>query len=50
MISKNPYPPIEVRLEAYEDIIAPEVGDTSMVRARNFDRRHYFVVLTGRKS
>ena len=30
--------PLEDRLEAYEDIIDSEVGDTSMVRARNIER------------
>ena len=37
-ISQNAYLPIELRLEAYEDIIDSEVGDTSMVRARNIER------------
>lgn len=37
-ISQNNYLPIELRLEAYEDIIDSEVGDTSMVRARNIER------------
>jgi threonine synthase len=30
--------PLESRLEAYEDIIDSEVGDTSLVRARNIER------------
>jgi threonine synthase len=30
--------PLETRLEAYEDIIDSEVGDTSLVRARNIER------------
>jgi threonine synthase len=30
--------PLEQRLEAYEDIIDSEVGDTSLVRARNIER------------
>ena len=30
--------PLEQRLEAYEDIIDSEVGDTSIVRARNIER------------
>ncbi len=30
--------PLEARLEAYEDIIDSEVGDTSLVRARNIER------------
>jgi threonine synthase len=37
-ISQNTYLPTEVRLEAYEDIIDSEVGDTSLVRARNIER------------
>lgn len=30
--------PLPLRLEAYEDIIDSQVGDTSMVRARNIER------------
>lgn len=30
--------PLEERLEAFEDIIDSEVGDTSMIRARNIER------------
>ena len=30
--------PIEIRLDAYEDIIDSEVGDTSLIRARNIER------------
>ncbi len=30
--------PIEKRLEAYEDIVDSEVGDTSLMRARNIER------------
>ncbi|MBN1196683.1 MAG: pyridoxal-phosphate dependent enzyme [Candidatus Aminicenantes bacterium] len=30
---------LEERLEAYEDIVDSQVGDTSMVRARNIERR-----------
>lgn len=37
-IATNPQIPREVRLEAYEDIIASEVGDTPLVRARNLER------------
>jgi threonine synthase len=37
-ISKNTSLPVELRLEAYEDIIDSEVGDTSLVRARNIER------------
>ncbi len=37
-IAANPEYSIEERLEAYEDIIDSEVGDTSMVRARNIER------------
>jgi threonine synthase len=34
--------PIEKRLEAYEDIIDSEVGDTSLVRSRNIEREMGF--------
>ncbi|UCF89956.1 MAG: pyridoxal-phosphate dependent enzyme [Desulfobacterales bacterium] len=37
-ISNNPALPLAQRLEAYEDIVDSEVGDTSMVRARNIER------------
>lgn len=37
-IAANPEHSVEERLEAYEDIIDSEVGDTSMVRARNIER------------
>jgi len=37
-IAADPGAPLEERLEAYEDIIDSEVGDTSMVRARNIER------------
>lgn len=37
-IAEDPGKPIEERLEAYEDIIDSEVGDTAMVRARNIER------------
>jgi threonine synthase len=37
-IAGNEAQPLEVRLEAYEDIIDSEVGDTSLVRARNIER------------
>jgi len=37
-ISENPELPLEDRLEAYEDIFDSEVGDTSLVRARNIER------------
>jgi threonine synthase len=37
-VSANPACHIEDRLEAYEDIIDSEVGDTSFVRARNIER------------
>lgn len=30
--------PVEIRLEAFEDIMDSEVGDTSLVRARNIER------------
>lgn len=37
-ISANSEVPLEERLEAYEDIFDSEVGDTSLVRARNIER------------
>jgi threonine synthase len=37
-ISSNTGLPIEERLEAFEDIFDSEVGDTSLVRARNIER------------
>ncbi len=37
-ISANPDLPLERRLEAYEDIFDSEVGDTTLVRARNIER------------
>lgn len=37
-VAADPACPLERRLEAYEDIIDSEVGDTSMVRARNIER------------
>jgi threonine synthase len=37
-IAANSEYPLEERLEAYEDIIDSEVGDTSFVRARNIER------------
>src|SRR5210317_1736368 len=37
-ISSDPDLPLEKRLEAYEDILDSEVGDTTLVRARNIER------------
>ncbi|UCD78262.1 MAG: pyridoxal-phosphate dependent enzyme [Desulfobacterales bacterium] len=37
-ISSNPELPLEERLEAFEDIFDSEVGDTTLVRARNIER------------
>jgi threonine synthase len=37
-ISSDPDLPLEQRLEAYEDILDSEVGDTTLVRARNIER------------
>lgn len=37
-IAADPLQPLERRLEAYEDILDSEVGDTSLVRARNVER------------
>lgn len=38
VISADPNLPLEQRLEAYEDIFDSEVGDTTLVRARNLER------------
>ncbi len=38
LISTNASYPLEERLEAFEDIFESEVGDTSLVRARNIER------------
>lgn len=37
-IAADPEVQLETRLEAYDDIIDSEVGDTSLVRARNIER------------
>lgn len=37
-ISSNPGYSLETRLQAYEDIVDSEVGDTPLVRARNIER------------
>ena len=37
-IASNPNYDLEERLEAYENIIDSEIGDTSMTRARNIER------------
>jgi threonine synthase len=37
-IASDPLFPLEERLEAYEDIIDSEIGDTSLTRARNIER------------
>ena len=37
-ISADPEMPLDERLEAFEDIFDSEVGDTSLVRARNIER------------
>jgi len=37
-VSADSSVPIDARLEAYEDIFDSEVGDTSLVRARNIER------------
>lgn len=41
-IAVDPSRSIEERLEAYEDLIASEVGDTRLGRARNLEREHGF--------
>ena len=37
-VASDPLQALEYRLEAYEDIIDSEVGDTALVRARNVER------------
>jgi threonine synthase len=37
-IAADPQQPLEQRLEAYEDVIESEVGDTTLARARNLER------------
>lgn len=37
-VAANPKQPLEARLDAFEDIIDSEVGDTSLIRARNIER------------
>ncbi len=37
-VASDPLQALDYRLEAYEDIIDSEVGDTSLVRARNVER------------
>jgi len=39
-IAGDPKRSLDERLEAYEDLIASEVGDTRMIRARNLEREH----------
>ncbi len=41
-IAANGDLPMQDRIEAYEDIIASEVGDTAMLRARNIERQFNF--------
>ena len=38
LAAANPNQPLEVRLEAYEDIMESEVGDTTLTRSRNIER------------
>jgi threonine synthase len=37
-LAADPHQPLETRLEAYEDIVESEVGDTSLTRSRNLER------------
>jgi threonine synthase len=37
-VAADPAQPLEERLEAYEDILDSEVGDTTLARARNIER------------
>ena len=39
-VAADPKAPLDDRLAAYEDLIAAEVGDTSLTRARNVEREH----------
>jgi threonine synthase len=39
-IAGDPARSLDERLEAYEDLIASEVGDTRLTRARNLEREH----------
>ncbi len=39
-IAADPSRSMQERLEAYEDLIASEVGDTRLTRARNLEREH----------
>lgn len=41
-IAADPAKPVAERLEAFEDVIDSEVGDTSFVRARNIERNYGF--------
>jgi threonine synthase len=38
-ISSDPSAPLHLRLDAVEDIVDSEVGDTDLIRARNLERR-----------
>jgi len=38
LAAADPNQPLEVRLEAYEDIMESEVGDTTLTRSRNIER------------
>ncbi len=50
-ISADAAQPLESRIEAFEDIVDSEVGDTTMVRARNVERefgiRHIYLKFEG---
>jgi threonine synthase len=50
-IAADPHRPLAQRLEAYEDIIDSEVGDTNLSRARNLEResglRHFYLKFEG---
>ncbi len=41
-LAADPAHPLEKRLEAFEDLIDSEVGDTAFSRARNLEREHGF--------
>lgn len=50
-IAADPDQPLDKRLEAFEDIIDSEIGDTTMTRARNIERefglRHIYLKFEG---
>lgn len=41
---------LQERIEAYEDIISSEIGDTAMLRAKNIERQYFYQVRTPMKT